>query len=145
MRRLYLAAPLLIVPAFLLAAPAMAQDGGLPPPANPDVWDDDPYADTDETVLAVDRFVSALLDMPVGQIAAAIPEAEISGPNDSMDVRDGDTLRDVLARDDPEFETRLRGGARALTGVIGEMSRNLSTMLPALESWGRRIRRSTED
>jgi hypothetical protein len=156
MRRLSIATPLLI--ALAAAAPAAAQDdwsdepyaadgpyaedsgSELPPPANADIWDDDPYAGSDEAVLAVDRLVSVLLDMPVGSIAAAMPEAELS-----RDVRRGDTLRDVMERQDPELETQVRGGARALTAVIGDMSRRLTTMMPELESWGRSLRRDTDD
>ncbi|MBC2778654.1 hypothetical protein [Parasphingopyxis marina] len=150
MRRLSIAAPLLI--ALAASAPAAAQDdwpgesyaddsaGELPPPTSPDIWDDDPYAQSDETVLMVDRFVSTLLDMPVASIAAALPQADIAG-----DVRPGDTLRDVMERENPELETQMRGGARALTAMIGDMSRQLTTMMPELESWSRRMRRDTDN
>lgn len=125
MRNTLLAAPLLAA----LALPAQAQK------ADDDLWNDDPYAETDEAVLAVDRFMDALLDLPVGRFAGAVPEADLG-----RDVRPGDTLRSLGTREDPAFEERMRGGARAMAGMATQMVGRLSEMVPELEAMGERLR-----
>ena len=123
MRKALLAAPLLAA----LATPALAQNAD-------DVWDDDPYAEADETVLAVDRVMDALLDMPIGRFARALPEAEMT-----RDVRPDDTLRSYGTREDPAFEEQMRGGARAMAGMATQMIGRLSEMVPELEAMGERL------
>ena len=126
--------PLLVPLAIAFAAPALAQS------AEDDIWADDPYAAQDETVLAVDRFMGALLDLPIGRMARSMPNVEISG-----DVRDGDTLRDVMVRDNPGAEEELRGKARMATALVGTMLSEVQTMLPALENWADNLSRSLSE
>ncbi|MGP1352903.1 MAG: hypothetical protein ACTS1Z_06230 [Parasphingopyxis sp.] len=118
--------PLLAPLALATAAPALAQDG--------DIWDDDPYAAQDETVIAVDRFMDVLLDLPIGRLAGSVPNVEIEG-----DVRPDDTLRDMMVRNDPNAEEDLRGKARMATAMIGSMLSEIETMIPELESWAERF------
>ncbi|MEO1167455.1 MAG: hypothetical protein AAFW97_01965 [Pseudomonadota bacterium] len=118
--------PLLAPLALICAAPAAAQDG--------DIWDDDPYAAQDETVLAVDRFMDVLLDLPIGRLAGSMPNVEIDG-----DVREDDTLRDMMVRNDPNAEEDLRGKARMATAMIGSMLSEIETMVPELERWAERL------
>lgn len=126
--------PFLIPLAIMLAPPALAQS------ADDDIWDDDPYAAQDETVLAVDRFLGTLLDLPVGRLAQSMPDVEIDG-----DVRESDTLRDVMVRENPAAEEELRGRARMATALMGTMLSEVETMLPALESWAESLSRSLSD
>ncbi|RED17702.1 hypothetical protein [Parasphingopyxis lamellibrachiae] len=123
---------LAVATALLLATPALAQDD--------DIWDDDPYAAQDETVLAIDRFMGALLDLPIGRLARAMPDVEIEG-----DIRESDTLRDVMVRDNPGAEEELRGKARMATALVGTMLSEVEAMLPALESWAENLSRSVSD
>lgn len=95
----------------------------------------------DETVIAVDSLVGALLDMPVGALAGALPPETLGGAR----AREGDTLRDLGTRHDPAFEENLRGGARAMTAVIGNMMQRLETNLPALERWSEELRERAPD
>ncbi len=132
-----------------LAAPAAAQsaDEGwddIPAEAesNGDIWDDDPYAEQDDMVLVVDELVGAILDMPIGRIAAMIPGDLVET---DIDVRPGDTVRDMALREDPQFEERARGGARAMTSVVGNMMREFNTLLPELRAIGDRLGRAIED
>lgn len=118
--------PLLAPLALATATPALAQDG--------DIWDDDPYAAQDETVIAVDRFMDVLLDLPIGRLAGSVPSVEIEG-----DVRPDDTLRDMMVRNDPNAEEDLRGKARMATAMIGSMLSEIETMIPELESWAERF------
>lgn len=123
---------LAVATALLLAAPAPAQDD--------DLWDDDPYAAQDETVLAVDRFMGALLDLPVGRLARAMPDLEIEG-----DIRESDTLRDMMVRENPEAEEELRGRARMATALVGTVLGEVETMLPALENWAENLGRTLSE
>ena len=124
MRISLLTAPLLLA----LAAPLAAQT------ADEDIWADDPYAETDETVMAVDRFMEALLDLPVGRFADAVPEADIG-----RDIYPDDTLRSLGTREDPAFEERMRGGARAMAGMATQMVSRLAEMIPELEAMGEEL------
>jgi hypothetical protein len=126
--------PLAFTIALLVATPALAQA------ADDDIWADDPYAAQDETVLAVDRLLGVLLDLPIGRLASSMPNIEIEG-----DVREGDTLRDMMVRDNPQAEEELRGKARMATAVIGTMLSEFETMIPELESWGERLGRSLRE
>ncbi|MGJ8535639.1 MAG: hypothetical protein ACSHW2_00660 [Parasphingopyxis sp.] len=124
--------PLLAPMALAIATPAIAQDD--------DIWDDDPYAAQDETVLAIDRFMGALLDLPVGRLARAMPNVEIEG-----DIRESDTLRDMMVRDNPEAEEELRSKARMATALVGTMLSEVETMLPALENWAENLGRALSE
>lgn len=135
MRATRLFAPLAPALALALATPAMAQDEG-------DIWDDDPYAEQDDMVLAVDALIGALLDMPVGRIAAALPEEMVET---DVEIREGDTLRDIGSREDPAFEENLRGGARAMTAVVGTMMQELTGVLPELDRMADRLRGALGD
>lgn len=123
--------PIILTAALLITAPAFAQDTG------DDIWADDPYAAQDEAVLAVDSLLGALLDLPIGRLARSMPNVEIEG-----DFRENDTVRDFVTRDDPEFEEKMRGGARALTGVVANMMQEWATFLPELEAMGERLEQS---
>lgn len=135
MRAKYLFAPLAPALALALATPALAQDEG-------DIWADDPYAEQDDMVLAVDELVGALLDMPVGRIANALPPDIVDR---DMEIRPGDTVRDMALREDPNFEENVRGGARAMTSVVGNMVREFTAIIPELEAMAGRLGRTLGD
>ncbi len=120
--------PIILAAAALITTPALAQQ------SDEDIWDDDPYAAQDETVLAVDSIIGVLLDMPIGRLARIAPNVEIEG-----DIRDGDTVRDMMLRDNPGAEEELRGKARMATAMIGTMLNEFETLLPELERWGERL------
>lgn len=92
----------------------------------------DRQAGIDEAALAVDGLVGVLLDMPVGALAGALPPGMVDG----AEAAPGDTLRDLGTRRDPAFEENLRGGARAMTAMLGTMMQNFNGAMPALEQWG---------
>lgn len=120
--------PIILAAAALITTPALAQQ------SDEDIWDDDPYAAQDETVLAVDNIIGVLLDLPIGRLASIAPNVEIEG-----DIRDGDTVRDMMLRDNPGAEEELRGKARMATAMIGTMLSEFETLLPELERWGERL------
>lgn len=127
---------LALVAALLTSAPAVAQTAE----------DDEFLAEVerqerlDEAVLAVDRLVGAILDMPVGRLAEIAPPGSVEG-----EVRPGDTIRELGTRRDPAFEENVRGGARAMAAVVGNMVQQFETMMPELRAWGERVGEAAPD
>lgn len=105
-----------IIPVFaaMIATPALAQDSADDAEFLVDI---ERQERLDEAVLAVDRLLDTVLDMPVGQLAEALPSETLGDAR----VREGDTVRDLGSRTDPAFEENVRGGARAMTAVLGNM------------------------
>lgn len=104
---------LFALPLLVLAVPAQARDRTPPPPdrtaralsalADPRVQG--------SVVTVIDRLTDVLLDTRVGPIATfADPRA---------DVRPNDTARDVLRRDDPAFDAKVRANTRGTVSTIG--------------------------
>ena len=124
--------------ALFAAAPALAQ---------PPVYDDD-YEVRDERPLdardvgrmaiAMDRMVGAIMDLPVGGIAAAVDPLGRGG------VHPRDTVRDLTERDDPYAEQRIRAGIRGTARGVGAMSESFARMLPVLRRSIDEMSRSVE-
>lgn len=114
--------------AIMLAAPALAQASDEDAAFAAEI---ERQEQLDEAVLAVDRLVEAVLDIPVGPLADALPGETLG----AAQVRQGDTVRDLGSRDDPAFEENVRGGARAITAVIGDMMQQFTARMPELEGW----------
>lgn len=116
---------LVIVGAALLAAtPALAQ---------PDIYienEEVPPAldrrDIGRMAGAMDRMVGAIMDLPVGGIAAAIDPLGRGG------IYPGDTVGDLASRDDPYAEARIRAGIRGTARGVGAMSEAMARMMPVL-------------
>jgi hypothetical protein len=113
-----------IVGAALLAAtPALAQ---------PDVYIEDEARpalnarDIGRMAGAMERMVGAIMDLPVGGIAAAIDPLGRGG------IYPGDTVGDLASRDDPYAEARIRAGIRGTARGVGAMNEALARMLPVL-------------
>lgn len=129
--------------ALALSAPAFAQQ----PPIHDDAAEavrDGQVADARDAVPVIDqrevaemaqtmdRLVSAVMDLPVGGIVAAID------PEGRRGHRRDETVRDMATRDDPDAEARIRGGIHASTAGIGAMTHALAQMMPV-------FRRSMEE
>lgn len=124
--------------ALFAAAPALAQ---------PPVYEDD-YEVRDERPLdardvgrmaqAMDRMVGAIMDLPVGGIAAAVDPLGRGG------VHPRDTVRDLAERDDPYAEQRIRAGIRGTAHGIGAMTESFARMLPVLRRSIDEMSRSVE-
>lgn len=125
--------------ALFAAAPALAQ---------PPVYEDD-YEVRDERPLdardvgrmanAMERMVGAILDLPVGGIAAAVDPLGRGG------VHPGDTMRDLAERDDPYAERRIRADIRGTARGVSALSETLARMTPVLRRSIEEMRRSFED
>lgn len=90
----------------------------------------DAMADLAESV------VGAVMQMPVGQIANAVRRVD---PNSRMgDLPDDATVADLAGRDGrPVDQGEARESARAAAYMMGDMSRQLAAMLPALTAMAR--------
>lgn len=124
--------------ALLAAAPASAQ-----PPAYDDdyeVRDERPLdaRDVGRMAIAMDRMVGAIMDLPVGGIAAAVDPLGRGG------VHPRDTVRDLAERDDPYAEQRIRAGIRGTARSVGAMSESFARMLPVLRRSIDEMSRSVE-
>lgn len=124
--------------ALFAAAPALAQ-----PPAYDDdyeVRDERPLdaRDVGRMAIAMDRMVGAIMDLPVGGIAAAVDPLGRGG------VHPRDTVRDLAERDDPYAEQRIRAGIRGTARGVGAMSESFARMLPVLRRSIDEMSRSVE-
>jgi hypothetical protein len=81
----------------------------------------------DEATDALDRMVGALLDVRVGPLADAIDPERRADPS-----RQGETLRDMARRDDPNFEQRMRGSIAALRENAGAIMASVAALAPVL-------------
>ncbi len=128
-------------PLLATAAPAVAQ-----PAPEEDVTSeiqrvlDDPR--TDQTMSAsIQAMTDALLNLPVGELQAAVD----GRPATSADKRL--TVRDLARRDDPQFEAKLRGQLADTMPKVRQGMKSLAAALPALvksfEEAGAAIERAT--
>lgn len=120
------------VAATLIAAPVAAQYRDAPPP-------EAELADRLNGPLvqhgipaAMSGLLAALMDTRIGGFA------QFTDP--SEDIRPGDTLGDVVARDDPYFQQRVHADARRSTAMIGQMAGSIAAMIPELRNTADRLR-----
>jgi hypothetical protein len=76
---------------------------------------------------AIDRLLGAVMDLPIGGIAAALDPYGRSRHDPRT------TVRDMATRDDPYAEARIRAGVRGATRGVGAMSQALARVMPELE------------
>lgn len=126
-----------ILPLVLLATPAFAHERH-------------PVPTTDQRVAAVGDALSnpAVQESAatlVGALARAVldthvgPVAHYANPRDG--VRPNDTLRDVISRDDPGFERRLRDNTRGAVAEAGQAAHDAATMTREIDATATRLRR----
>jgi hypothetical protein len=76
---------------------------------------------------AIDRLLGAVMDLPIGGIAAALDPYGRSRHDPRT------TVRDMATRDDPYAEARIRAGVRGAARGVGAMSQALARVMPELE------------
>ena len=163
---------LLLCAAMIVAAPVLAQPVGrdddpaydvpLPGPSDEEAWEDEDYGDEDfgyedrgglappivhpgqiEAMGgAMDRLLGAVMNLPIGGIAAAMD------PYGRGNIPPGATVRDMATRDDPFAEQKMRAGIRGATRGVGAMSQALARVMPVLErtidEFGREVEAAVE-
>jgi len=134
---------LILGAALLAAAPLAAQPGRYDErpvtraPADGEDWGQEDFGRGAPPVLdprqmqamagAIDRLLGAVMDLPIGGIAAAVD------PHNRGGYHPGATVRDMATRDDPHAEARMRAGIHGATRGIGAMSQALTRVMPVLE------------
>jgi hypothetical protein len=78
---------------------------------------------------AFGALLNAMLDIRVDEMAKALEPLNKGKP---IKMR-GRTLREVALHEDPQFEQKLQGGARAAVSGMGAMASAMSVVLPQLE------------
>jgi len=126
----------LAVPLVLLATPAFAQDHHPAPTTDQRVAAagaalSNPAVQESAATL-VSALAGAVLDTHVG------PMAHYIDPRDG--VRPNDTLRDVVTRDDPNFERRLHDGTRGAVAQAGQAAHDAAAMSAELNATAARLR-----
>lgn len=125
------------LPFVVLATPALAQDGRPAPSTEQRVAAVGDALSNPAVQESAATFVSALadalLDTRVG------PVARYTDPRDG--VRPNDTLRDVVMRDDPGFERRLRDGTRGAVAQAAQVTHDAATMTAEINATAARLRR----
>jgi hypothetical protein len=114
---------LAILPIALLATPAVAQPQSDPIQIPPELTDPATMARVGDTVGALSH---ALMDMPVGEIQAAI-EGRPATPADRRR-----TVRDVASRGDPNFEANLQRQIAQSQVTMQASIRAMSAAMPAI-------------
>ena len=76
---------------------------------------------------AMDRLLGAVMDLPIGGIAAAVD------PYNRGRIDPRTTVRDMATRDDPYAEQRMRAGIQGASRGVGAMSQALARVMPVLE------------
>lgn len=122
---------IVVAAAGLIAAPSAAQVGDVPPEVELADRLNDPVVQQ-AVPAAMAAMLAALMDTRVGGLAALTDPAE--------DIRPGDTLGDLVARDDPGFQTRAYADARRSTEMMGRMAGSIATIMPELRASADRMR-----
>lgn len=94
---------------------------------------------------AVERMTEAMLDLPVGKIAAAV-EKSVPGANKGRKrIRANDTLADIAGRDADRLPEKLADGSRQMLGMMSGLAAAFATMMPEFEKMGDAIDESLDD
>lgn len=124
--------PLILVPLLLCASPALAQTAPpVPAPAPQQAPQDmqrvlnDP-AMADKLASVMQALSKAFLDLPVGQVQAAL-EGRKATPAEKER-----TVRDMGRRDDPDFDRNFRAQIANSKPMIEQGMKALSQALPAM-------------
>jgi len=122
---------LFALPLLVLAVPAQARDRTPPPPDNTQrvlATLGDPRVQG-AMVTVLNRFSDVLLDTRVG------PAASMVDPN----VRPNDTARDVLRRDDPAFDAKMRDRTRTTVTTVGRAASAAGAFSAEIDRTTRRL------
>jgi hypothetical protein len=126
----------IFLPATLVAAPALAQTPA-PPPSAIELVLADP-ATADRVAGAMHGLSKALLNLPVGEVEAAIDGRPATAADKQR------TVRDIGRANDPDFErsldrqiagsrVALRSGMQAIAKAVPAMTRAISDMSREME------------
>jgi hypothetical protein len=93
------------------------------------------------------RMTQVMMNMPVGNIAAAVEKAV---PGEKMRVngrrvRAGDTVADLAGRDGEKLPGQIDKGVHQAMGIMSGFAAAFATMLPEFEKMGEELEKSFDD
>lgn len=138
--RHFFALPLLAV-SLSLAVPASAQDHE---PESEMIEKLNDPAFQDGMVTMMSGFVAAMMDLPIGQFAAAVDKAVPEGMDDGETfsrIGPDATLGDLAAGDNPDFAADMEDKMRKGTAMMGIMASEFGALLPQLKAMGKNMKR----
>lgn len=126
---------LLALPLLLIATPALAQsDVQRDAERMADVLSDPLTQDI--AAGTIGNMMGSILDMRIDGIAKALEPLNRGNP-----VRlPGRTVRDLAARNDPDFEAKVEDGTRQAVGSMGALASALAVAMPELERAMKRMK-----
>lgn len=142
MRHLF-SLPVLAV-ALAAAGPALARD---PIPEDEMIEKLDDPAFQEGLVSMMSGFMTAMMDLPIGQFAAAMDKAipdDLKKGDGLADIDPDATVGDLAARDNPDFERDMEGKMRKGTAIMGIFASEFGAMLPQFRAMGEKLKRRME-
>ncbi|MEO6225067.1 MAG: hypothetical protein ABIO80_04380 [Sphingomicrobium sp.] len=112
---------LILLPMLLSATPALAQPA---PPQLPRELTDP--ATADRLARAMHVMSRSLLNLPVGELQAALDGRAATAAEKKL------TVRDIARRDDPDFDRRVAQGIDGARPMIDRSMKTLNTVLPSM-------------
>jgi hypothetical protein len=123
---------LVVAPLLLFAGPAFAQS---PQQVTPPIAD---QAVADRVANAAQTVSDALLNIPVGDLKAAVEGRRATPYEQSM------TVRDLARRDDPDFDRKLQRQIAEARPMVRQSMKALNESLPAVMQSLQQAQRSLE-
>ena len=134
--------------ALAFAQPAFAQD------AEPENEPENEIAEKlndprfqDEIATMFSGFLSAMMQVPIGQMAHAVEEAipeDMRGDERIADIDPDATLGDLARRDNPDFEMEMDLRVRQGAAMAGIMASEFAALIPQFRAMGERMRERME-
>ena len=115
---------LILLPVLLIAAPAAAQPAPSAAQLPPEL--SDPHV-ADRLADTIQAMSQAFLNLPVGEVQAAVEGRDPTPAEKKM------TLRDLGRRDDPNFDRNFRERMAQVRPTIEHGMKALNTALPAMK------------
>ncbi len=130
----------LLAMSLSLSVPAAAQDEG----AESEMIEklNDPEFQ-DGMVSMMSGFMTAMMDFPIGQFAAAMEKAVpkgMDGGETFSDIGPDATLGDLTARDNPDFNADMEDKMRKGTVMMGILASEFGALLPQLKAMGEQMK-----
>lgn len=126
--------------ALILAGPTLAAER--PPEAEIVDKLNDPVFQ-DDMVATMSDLMRAMMDLPVGEFAAAIDKAipeDMRGDDELADIDPDATLGELTRRDDPDFERNMEDKMRQSAMMMGIFASEFGALLPKLRALGERMK-----
>jgi len=102
----------------------------------------------DGMVQMMSGLMTAMMDLPIGQMAATMEKALPEGmkkPGHHSTIDPDATIGDLARQDDPDFERNIENKMRSGTAMAGLMASEFGALLPQLRALGEKMKRQMVD